>query len=130
MSTKTTRRAILAGLAAAPVAGLPALAAAHSVLALAIADHEAAVSAYVEAAAATNEDDVLIPAMDAMWDALETVMAAPCRSEAEFWRKTRYVFTQFERFYGVVHGEHHENDGYVVAMLRQRLGEIEVGARS
>jgi hypothetical protein len=130
MQTTTTRRAILAGLAAAPVAGLPAVAEARGALALAIANHRAAVSAYVEAVAVTSEDDVLIPLMDEMWDDLEVVMRAPCHGEAEFAEKSKYVLAQMERFYGVVPGKDNEHDWVVVVMLRQRLDEIEAEARS
>ncbi len=66
MKTPTTRRAVMAGLAAAPVAGLPAIAGAVSgallskELAAALERHKAAYAA-VEAHFGTNEDCALRP---------------------------------------------------------------------
>ncbi len=83
-----SRRAVVAGLAAAPVAGLPAIAGAavysaplSKELAAALERHKPAY-APVEAHCGTNEDipdDVSDSEIDALWE----LAIAPCTSDAE-----------------------------------------------
>ncbi|ATQ66903.1 hypothetical protein CQW49_02565 [Methylosinus trichosporium OB3b] len=95
---------------------------------MALLRHQSAEAAYLAALAVTDADDVVIPLMNRMWDALKIVMSTPCHSDAEFAEKARYVFAQMERWYGLVAGQDNEHDGYIVAMLRQRLGDIVMNA--
>ncbi|WP_292532275.1 hypothetical protein [Methylocystis sp.] len=93
MKTQTTRRAVMAGLAAAPVAGLPAIAGAAPIseaLAGAIERHKAAHLAYRSKPSPDYKTvDALYFALVAAWDELSL---APCASDAELLVKLKYLF--------------------------------------
>ena len=88
-----SRRAMLAGLAAAPVAGLPAIAGVaplSEALAGAIERHKAAHLAYRSKPSTDyNTVDALYFALVAAWDELSL---APCASDAELLVKLKYLF--------------------------------------
>jgi hypothetical protein len=102
--TNTTRRAAMAGLAAAPVAGLPAIAGTVSdlplseELAAAFARHKAAQAAYD----ACDEDDdeghdrLYVEEFDARDDLAE----APCASDSELHAKLKYLLDLESRLEG------------------------------
>ncbi len=105
-SHTTTRRAALAGLAAAPVAGLPAIAGAAPLsesLAGAIERHKAADLAFQKAEnlalaanAADFEEIIAAPYFkalsDAQWQTLEELATTPFANESEFVEKLKYLF--------------------------------------
>jgi hypothetical protein len=97
MQTTTTRRAILAGLAAAPVAGLPALAEENGALAEAIERHRAAYAAF--SAYNGTDDEIIGRLSDRESDAIDIVALSPC-DERGFLEKLRYLLDRHKRVFG------------------------------
>lgn len=103
--TMNTRRLILTGLAAAPVAGLAAIADAapapsSSALAAAIAGHKAARAALE---AHYGPDDLPEDLCRAETAASEALATAPCASDAELIEKLRYLLAYEKRLWGGPH---------------------------
>lgn len=94
--SKTTRRAILAGLAAAPVAGLPALAEEDGALAEAIERHRAAYAAFD---ACDGPDEAIAELSDIESAAIDAVALAPCE-EAGFLKKLSYLLERHKNIWG------------------------------
>ena len=90
---ETTRRALVAGLALASIAGVPALAGAtpmSEALARAIERHRAAQAAY-DAWPDRSDDENLNRFCIAAGDALSDLAETPCANDAEFLTKLRYL---------------------------------------
>ena len=103
MKTHTTRRAIMAGVAAAPVVGLPAVAGAVSAapmsdaLAQAIERHKAAWAAFSAFDAKTAEQEEESTRLSRLDN--QTLMAlaeTPCTSDAEFVAKLEYMVARHD----------------------------------
>jgi hypothetical protein len=97
MKPETTRRAVMAGLAAAPVAGLPAIAGAAPLsepLAAAIKRHKAAWAARCENR--DDSDEVVDRLCNIERDALDDLVALPVANDAELLAKLRYLLA-YER---------------------------------
>jgi hypothetical protein len=109
----TTRRAILAGLAAAPVAGLPALAGAASApfspqLAAVIERHKVARAAMD---AHPGEEDLPDHLTDAEGEALDALARTPCANDSEFAAKLRYLLADHRKSYGPSWGDRWKDIG-------------------
>lgn len=93
-TNETTRRTLVAGLAVAPLAGVPAIAGAVSAapmsepLAKAIERHKVAQAAME---AAYGPEDLSRHLCDAETAALDELAETPCLSDAEFMEKLRYL---------------------------------------
>jgi hypothetical protein len=104
MKTQTTRRTILAGLAVAPVAGLPAIAGAVSdlplseELAAAFARHRAAQAAYD--ACDEDDDESSNRLFVEEFDARDNLAETPCTSDSELHAKLKYLLDLESRMEG------------------------------
>lgn len=112
MTKQPTRRALVAGLAAAPVAALPAVADAFPglplspALAAAIARHRAAWGALN---AVDGDDDDEAGRLSSLEDdALAAVAATPCATDAEFVEKLRYMAAHHKELWGPFGAESRE----------------------
>ena len=98
-----SRRAMLAGLAAAPVAGLPGVAEA-------IERHKAAHLAYANA---PDVEEIIAALSDDQWQTLKELATTPCVSELEFVEKLKYLFA-FEQI----------NEGCPPDIMSYRYGSV------
>ncbi|HEY8125389.1 MAG TPA: hypothetical protein VIF88_08225 [Methylocystis sp.] len=101
MSAKThdaTRRAVIAGLAAAPVAGLPALAdaAVSTPLIEAMQRQASAWADWMNAGDDFAMDAANGPADSALWELAET----PCATDADFFAKIRQMLACHDSLHG------------------------------
>jgi hypothetical protein len=101
MKTEATRRAVMAGLAAAPVAGLPALAqvvAQPDPIFAAIERHKAAQAAYD--ACDGDDDETSNRLFLEEFDARNALAETPCASVSELLAKLKYLLEHESRVEG------------------------------